>query len=357
MHPSTVLVYAGRGSSHSWTWTADLLESARTYDSEFVDEHGLVRALDEGASAVVVSGGDGHEIASALAPKGFAAVERHVRGGGSYIGVCAGAYLPLPSRVEPFDRFNLSSTRIRNIVAGANYEAVSSPRTGVRYGSCSIVHPVRGEVELGDGSRVLRAPIYGGPVFQEPSADSVVLRYSAFTPGTSFLMDRSRASEMMLGAPAVVSCDLDRGTMVLAGPHLEYPGCTEANQVFLRLARLAPMAPASVTGPRPRRSVPALDRSLADLKVAVTGMERESFLVGAKLWDGGRMLELAEAIAKRKDSLDDDTAQAVVDTVDRAREELLSVGPEKVAYSDSAPALLVEASRLAVNRHFDVMKG
>jgi hypothetical protein len=86
-------------------------------------------------------------------------------------------------------------------------------------------------------------------------------------------------------------------------------------------------------------------------------MERESFLIGAKLWDGGRLLELVQAIDKRKDSIDRDTAQAIASLLDDAREDLLAQGLHRVADSDSAPAKLIEAARLCVNSYFKTMKG
>lgn len=356
MLPGRILVYAGRGSSHSWTWTADLLEARGASDCEFVDAEGLVTGIGNGASLVVVSGGDGFEIAAALAPRAFNAIERHVRQGGMYLGACAGAYLPLPSRMEPFDRFNLSSTRIRNIGELGEVPA-HSPREGVRYGSCSIIHPFRGEVEVGDGAEAFRAPVYGGPVFKEPEDDRVVLRYMSFTQRTILQTDRRRAEEMVMGAPAVVSCRVGEGTMVLSGPHLEHPDYPEANGFLTRIIQVP-----CVNRPRPAPSqrggaASELDRPLADLKVAVLGMERESFLVGAKLWDGGRMLELAGAVAKRRSSLGRDEARHVAELLDRAREELLSQGPAMAADTDSAPGLLVEAARLCANSHFRALRG
>jgi hypothetical protein len=163
---------------------------------------------------------------------------------------------------------------------------------------------------------------------------------------------------MVLGHPAVVSGPLDEGRMILAGPHLEHPEYPQANRVFLSdFLGVNPAPPAPQQAVHGVMDGRGLDRSLADLRVAVLGLERESFLVGAKLWDGGRLMELAGAISHRRHSLDSDTSQAVTGLLDRTREELLSLGPEKIAYSDSAPALLVEAARLSVNRHFNVMKG
>ncbi len=356
MRSGKVLVYAGKGSSHSWVWMADLLESEGVFDTEFVDANRLVSALDEDSSLVIISGGDGFEIASSLSTHGFAAIEGHVRNGGRYFGTCAGAYLPLPSRVEPFDRFNLSTTRIRNLALPPDESVESSPRTGVRYGSCSIVHPVRGDVVVAGGTHSFTAPIFGGPVFQEPGSDRVEFRYSSFTEKTSFQADRGRAEAMMLGAPAVVSVVVGDGTMILAGPHLEHPGYPEANSVFVDLSGVH-RGRIDGTRARVRMRDGAVDRSLADLKVAILGMERESFLVGAKLWDGGRLLELVQAIDKRKDIMDRDTVQAVVSLLEDAREDILTLGPHRAADSDSAPARLIEAARLCVNSYFETMKG
>jgi glutamine amidotransferase-like uncharacterized protein len=349
------LVYAGKGSSHSWTWTADLLESRGVFDAEFVDSEGLVSGTEDGASLVVISGGDGFEIARALVPKGFNALERFVRAGGTYFGACAGAYLPLPSRIEPLSGFNVSSTKIRNLALTPDEAAESSPRTGVRYGSCSIVHPVRGEVVIGSDANRFIAPIYGGPIFAEPDSDSVMMRYLSFTDSTSFQVERSRAEEMMMGAPAVVLVALGDGTMVLAGPHLEHPGYPEANSVFMHLTGMS-HGDHGARAMHTKMTDRSVVKSLADLKVAVLGAERESFLVGAKLWDGGRMLELAQAIDRRKGSMDGDAVQAVVSLLDAACEDLLSMGPRRVADSDSAPAKLVEAARLCVNCHFEFMR-
>ena len=128
------------------------------------------------------------------------------------------------------------------------------------------------------------------------------------------------------------------------------------DDAFARLAGLSGSATAAPRSTWQGRST-ELDRPLADLRVAVLGMERETFLVGAKLWDGGRMLELADAVAKRRGSLGPEAARRVAGLLDRAREELLSLGPERASSSDSAPSLLVEAARLCVDGHFESLRG
>jgi glutamine amidotransferase-like uncharacterized protein len=351
-----VLVYAGKGSSHSWVWLADLLEANGVFTVSFTDAAGFARGLEEAPSLAIVSGGDGFEIASSLSGHGFDAIRSFIDRGGRYLGICAGAYLPLPSRVEPFSELNLSTTKIRNIRDEPKAEAESSPRLAVRYGSCSVFHPIRGEVVIGDGADALIAPIYGGPVFSEPTVDRPLLRYLSFTPRTTLQVEATLAEDIMMGKPAVVSCMYGDGQLILVGPHLEHPGYREANDRFMRFAGISGQARVGTKTTQVKFGDKALDRSMTDLRVAITGMERATFIAGTKQWDGGRMLELADAIDRRRHSLHVETSQVVSALLDRSRESLLSTGPDRVCDSDSAPGLLVEAARIAVDSHFRVLR-
>ncbi len=304
----------------------------------------------------IVSGGDGFEIASSLSGNGFDAIRDFIDRGGRYLGICAGAYLPLPSRVEPFSELNLSTTRIRNIRPMPKSAAESSPRLAVRYGSCSVFHPVRGEVVIGDGADVFIAPIYGGPVFSEPTVDHALLRYLSFTPRTTLQVGAELAEDIMMGMPAVVSSASGDGQLVLVGPHLEHPGYCKANDRFMQLAGISDQASARAKATQVRSGDKVLERSLTDLRVAIAGMERATFIAGTKQWDGGRMLELIGAIAGRRNSIDIETSRTVSDLLDKSRENLLSTGPDRIHDCDSAPGLLVEAARVTVDRHFRALR-
>ena len=356
MRNDTVLVYAGRGSSHSWVWLADLFDATGFTGARFVDSAELEQGLGLTPSLAIVSGGDGFEIAYSLSGGAFASLTSYIEGGGCYMGICAGAYIPLPSKIKPFSELNLSDTRIMNVRDGHSGHDRASPRESIRYGSCDVFHPVRGEVVVGDGSRAFPAPVYGGPVFCEPATDQVLLRYHGFTPRTTFQVAASEATKLMLGRPAVIGCTYGEGRLVLCGPHLEYPGYGDANGFFIRIAGLSSGDFSSQPFTTETQESTAIDRSLADLKIAILGLERESFVLGRKQWDGSRMLELANAIARRKKSLEEDTAQAVSIILDRSREGLLSAGPDGVSDSDAAPGLLVEAARITVDSHFRALR-
>jgi glutamine amidotransferase-like uncharacterized protein len=358
MPTTNTIVYAGRGSSHSWTWLADLFESNGALSVRFLDSQEFISSLSGSASVAIVSGGDGFAIADALRGRGFANLGEFVLKGGMFVGICAGAYLPLPSSVEPFSGFNISTTKIENIRCEVPRGSASSPREAVPYGNCSIVHPIRGPIEITDRSRKsIVAPLYGGPVFKEPRKDAVMMRYKSFTPETEFQLDRATAEAMMMNRPAVIRVIHGDGSLVLFGPHLEHPRYPEANNLFLRLLGYDGLdKPGRDAMPVPERSRRAeLRRSISDLKVAVLGLENRSFTVGHKAWDGSRLLEIVSAIEKRGWTLSDARSKLVATDLGRVRGMLVGMKVGVESDADETTSLLVEAARTCVDNHFKVL--
>jgi len=354
MGVSRLLVYAGEGSSHSWTWLADLLESANLFDVRFLGADALAEHLSVGPAAVVVSGGDGFQIARAFSQRVFAQLGEYIRRGGRYIGICAGAYLPLPSSLTPFNKFNISTTRIENLSRTGVLNPVS-PRWAVSYGSCSIIHPVRGEVRVSSSTGEFLAPIYGGPVFKEPEKDAVLLRYSGFTERTEFQTGFEAVRETVLGRPAAVLCRHGQGELLLFGPHLEHPHYPAANSLFLSIIGMsARVLPSACPRFRPV-SKKEVSSAVSALKVAVLGLENRSFVVGNKLWDGSRFLELIRAIETRCHSLDGGLSARVASLIWRMRDEMMSADGT-FDHADECPGLLVEAARLTVDGHFQALR-
>jgi hypothetical protein len=349
MGSGEVIVYAGTGSSHSWAWLADLFEPKGIINTRFMDSKEFIESLSDRPMAVILSGGDGFAIGSALSGEGFLKLEEYIAGGGIYAGICAGAYLPLPSSLEPFSQFNISTTRIENIDCKISPLEGVSPRVAVKYGRCAIVHPVRGEVDLDHDGSGLKAPIYGGPVFKEPQTDRVLLRYGDFTPNTEFQSGERLARDIVLGHPAAIRCSHGDGVLLLFGPHLEHPSYPEANRLFLDLLNMGGSR-TPVTDPEPHR--PEVARSIADLKVAIVGLENRSFIVGRKLWDGSRYMELVHAIEKRTWSTDDRLSQELVRDLETVRGNLIGVNMGVESEVDQTTQLLVECARRCVDNHF-----
>ena len=347
-----ISVYAGPGSSHSWTWLADLFEGKGVREVRFLDASEFALHLGQGTSTAVISGGDGFRIAESLSGKGFASLRRFIEGGGLYAGICAGAYLPLPSSISPFSEFNLSATKIVNLDQKLSDMSAVPPRVAVRYGSCSVVHPVRGELRVECGGREVLAPLYGGPVFEEPVADKVLARYLGFTDRTEFQMSRRLAEGIIPNRPAAIRTVLGEGQLILLGPHLEHPRYPEANDLFLKLLGQVPSAPLQSEAAEDSAS---LDRAIADLKVAILGLENRSFVVGKKLWDGSRYLELVRAIEARIWTMDPELAEDIATSLWRVRESLVSIRVGVETDADSTTELLVESARTCVDNHFQAL--
>lgn len=349
MTPRDMIVYAGRGSSHSWTWLADLFESKSILRARFLDSSEFILHSGNDASTVIISGGDGFAIADELRGEGFERLRESISRGGRYVGICAGAYLPLPSSIKPFSEFNLSSTRIENI-GFQDRDMQNAPlRVAVRYGSCSIVHPIRSELMLDADGRTLLAPLYGGPVFKEPSEDRVLLRYRGLTENTEVQMSRRLVDEMLLGRPAAIRSRYGKGELLLFGPHLEHPKYPDANALFLKLLGLKPSALPRSEGVR---DLPSLESAIADLKVAIVGLENRSFIVGKKLWDGSRYLELLRAIETRTWTLNGDLAEEIATALWRVGESVIAMKVGVESDADDTTELLVEAARACVDNHF-----
>jgi hypothetical protein len=348
------VIYAGMGSSHSWTWLADLLEKESAWETRFADEHEFVRMLADGCSTAVVSGGDAYAMASALSGEGFSELKRFISSGGTYVGICAGAYLPLPTSAPPLSEFNLCSTRIENIVTAPPGPRTDSPRLGVPFCDRQIVHPIRGEVALRFGDIDLRAPIYGGPIFCEPSEGRVTGRFSGLANSAVIQVDPSVAHEMILGRPAAVEAEYGDGRLLLFSPHLEHPGYPEANRLFLELVGLTAGSelinvPVGAPGSSSRG---VLSRAVADLYVALVGLEGRSFLIGDKMWDSERFLVLAEAVRKRSRGLPQTVERALADRVLSIRKSLLRSSVDNVGEATALLDSLISVARDCVNMRF-----
>ena len=348
-------MYAGAGSSHSWTWLADLLEKEAAWETRFVDEDEFVRSLSGGCTTAIVSGGDAYAIASALSGEGFCRLKGFMDSGGTYIGICAGAYLPLPTSVSPLNEFNMCSTKIDNLAPAGGESVPDSPRYGVPYCDRLIVHPVRGEVLVNLDGMDVQAPLYGGPIFSHSSEDHVIGRFSGFSEFTEFQIDSGTASEMMLGKPSVVEATHGDGKMLLLSPHLEHPDYPEANRQFMSLTGLSSSEPrgARHVSPSQKPSKGSLRKAVADLSVVISGLEGRSFLVGSKVWDSERFLVLAEAVCKRSSGLPEDAERELADRVLAVREDMLGIDDSASGEIHLVLRSLTAVARDCVNMRFE----
>ena len=220
---NVIAVYAGKGASHSWLWFVDLFEKYSIYP-RFLDEVS-VNDLRE-TSTLIVPGGDPVSLARAVGKKGLESMRKFVHRGGRYVGSCAGAYLPLRTSLSPLSHFNMVNLRIRNI----GEKSDDNVKSYTPYGERCIIHPFRGDVIVRLDGQSMRAPVFGGPIFEWSDEVKILGVYEKVTEATQLFMDEGRVIELISGYPAVVRAETGRGDMLLMGPHLEYPGCDVGNR-------------------------------------------------------------------------------------------------------------------------------
>ncbi|MCX8042734.1 MAG: BPL-N domain-containing protein [Desulfobacterota bacterium] len=313
-----VAVYAGSGASHSWTWFADVFDRERYDAVTFITEHDIAGGTLCNHDVLMLSGGDTFAIAAALGHAGAAALEQFVRNGGTYIGACAGAYLPLTSSLAPLHLFNFVRAKISNLARCAPHVRQQPEKSCTAYGCRYVLHPVRGALRLQlhaqDGAtrdRCIMAPLYGGPAIL-PSEDVAVLAtYAGFTEETEFLMDTTVAQSLFLGTAAAVRKRLGSGYLYLFGPHCEHPSYPEANRLLLDIIRHARSSgrysmtlqdAASSSDPvHAQHAYRAFLSALSSGRIMASGLERAAYRwrIGTKLYDPERILVLFDALFSR----------------------------------------------------------
>jgi len=233
-------LYAGSGTSHSWLWFVDLFEKAGFYDLVFLDEFSVqnndIKVLD----VLVVSGGDTFAVAKSLGKEGGQNIKAFVEQGGTYIGSCAGAYLPMNSSKKPLDWFNFVDVKITNLSKTLPLAEIKTCKFCTSYGCDFVFHPVREAVALKTTSFYSKespiefnAPLYGGPGMKAGDPSWVVAVYDGFTPKTSFLTSREIAEKTLINNAAVLRVPYKNGSFYLLGPHLEHPKFKQANQFII----------------------------------------------------------------------------------------------------------------------------
>jgi glutamine amidotransferase-like uncharacterized protein len=310
-------VYVGAGASHSWMWFADLLERLGIYDTSFIEERAIVDGKIAGYDLLLIGGGDTYAMAGALGPEGAGRVEEFVRGGGFYLGSCAGAYLVLSAvDLEPFTPFALVEGGMLNVMPQPPEPRCMAHKYLAPYGGQWVFNPVYGEVELEPGSDSvefecfrpcgsLRTALFGGPVMQAADRRCVVARFAGLSDRAAYPWPREEAASFMTGKPAVLSAPLGHGVAVASGPHLEHPhhpgGNALAAELVLRHCRFRFGEGADEPGSGVRSSVglmEASDRDSAELlheikrqvsnaRIVAFGMETlpVTWLIGVKVWE------------------------------------------------------------------------
>lgn len=172
--------------------------------------------LDSRPGLFVMPGGADLYFAEKLNGAGNAALRSYVEGGGTYLGICAGAYYACAAL---------------NWAAGTEQD-ITGPRE-LAFFPGTAVGPVYDLIEDGDikkswqavtelswddGVKKIEAPVFyeAGPLFAPEQGTTVLARYSHLP-----------------GAPAaIIECRVGQGRAILCSPHPEYTGNDLARRLY-----------------------------------------------------------------------------------------------------------------------------
>jgi Biotin-protein ligase, N terminal len=355
-------VYAGTGTSHSWLWFVELFDRMSFHEILFVTEDTVKDGILEHLDVFAMSGGDTIRIAEGLGRKGARALESFIRGGGLYLGSCAGAYLPLKSSKEHLDRFNFVNIKIANL-SKTRPEAKRMGRKAIsNYGCDFVYHPVREDVRLRTtgkepftGFESFRAPLYGGPSMVTSTDSDVLAYYEGFTEKTLFLVDESLAEKTLLGKVAAARTAMGDGCLYLFGPHFEHPLFPIANHLIAsaifwdmkkeRENRKSLDSQSILEGPAKEKLVRDIKREISNSRIVAIGLEGlpVQWIIGCKTYEPEKIRVFLEAIWKRINTLERsrrisaqcETAEEAVATASRVTQLLRQMKSRINDYSDT----------------------
>lgn len=358
MKSHRISVFTGPGASNSWVWLADFLEGGGFYRTRFHFDPGSI--LDSGGQdIIVIPGGDTFRIAQLFGKDGLETLKDRISRGIGYIGICAGAYLPLRSSIPPLSSFNLTDIRIANLASSAPEDLIDPDRYTVPYGCSLVYHPVRGAVVF-SGDVSLEAPLYGGPFMIPRNGSRVKLVFKSLSERSEPLIDRDRCEGLISGKAGCIECAHDEGRMLLISPHLEHPEFPDANEYFTKLIDDFPAnssAERTSEEDRGHIEIPLLKRAVADLMARSSGLEFRSWKVGVKYWESEKMLFFVEAIRRRLKNLGKTPIafpQSLLDHLNSAIQNLssLSWGEDKPDTVDNLIQHLSAGASIFLNRYF-----
>lgn len=160
-----------------------------------------------GFDVVIFTGGSGGRQGAALGESGRAAVERFVRGGGGYVGICAGAYLATC-------RFD---TYLKLVKAYHHRDWQSG------IGDVDITWTNAGRELFAPSSETFTTTFAHGPLLVHEDGLVPPLDLPEYTVLAEFAtgVGDEATRNRMVGSPAIVAAEYHEGRVLLISPHLK----------------------------------------------------------------------------------------------------------------------------------------
>ena len=210
-------------------------------------------ALDQ-FDLVVFPGGSGSKQAAAIGKDGHHAVRKFIRGGGGYVGICAGAYLATYKY----------SWGLKVIDA----RTVDSKHWNRGNGMVKVELTDAGRKILGGPARQMDIYYAQGPLLAPAKADDLP-DYQALAHYRTEIAKNGAPTGVMADTPAVIGATFGKGRVICFSPHFEKPQSEKGADALVRrgiqwaagpqdaAAAKAPTRPQRQSPRAPRRGVPA----------------------------------------------------------------------------------------------------
>ncbi len=217
--PVKVALYAGPGAGYAAYWNlAELLTFSPLYETTFIDAETIKKGGLDAFDLLVIGGGYSPTLYKTFGEKGCTAIRDFIRNGGSYLGVCAGAFLALENSLPDKPRIGgLVPFREQVEEAYRGWAQTSIRFTDDGFGKLGILGGTKRYVLYWGGPVILP----GNPV---PDADIKVL---AEYRGNMVNTFSGKPISPMTGHAAIIGGTSGKGKIVLCGPHPESSESTQ----------------------------------------------------------------------------------------------------------------------------------
>lgn len=154
---------------------------------------------------LVFAGGTGRSQANAIGPEGRAAVREFVRGGGGYLGICAGAYLACSGFEWGLGILDARTVSPKWQRGRANLEVAATPASAELFGLRE------------DGFKIRYV---NGPVIR-PHGRPDIPDYETVLTFRTEIAENDSPVGVQIGAPAVARAPFGSGRVLISSPHPE----------------------------------------------------------------------------------------------------------------------------------------
>ncbi|HVO77977.1 MAG TPA: hypothetical protein VMS79_03825 [Methanomassiliicoccales archaeon] len=351
----TIYEFTGEGASPSWLWLADSMERLGVLGMHFGDFQDDI----PGADAIVISGGDVGKISRGIGDSAFSSLLGFVKNGGTYVGLCAGAYLPLHSIHSTSSTFGTIEAPIVNIAETAAIKSLPD-RYKFRCGDRRVYQIARGPVRLHTRNGDIVARMIRGPIWRRLPEELSLATYTRLEDKAERYASEDLIESVLPGNTAAISAPVGKGRLLLFGPHPEHPDYPEANAWLLGL-----MPRARVVRPEERLELTeppeGAKRAMSLARDSLAKLSGTEWTIGERVWNAESATHYLDAMRARMSFLERSDAGVPSETMEQLEHALSAMKSLQANLSDAIEAnvmflSLSRASSAFLNHYFEILR-